>query len=136
MRPQRRPALLEGRAASGRPADAVEALGRAMRLSPLDPFIFATQHGIALAHFLADQHDEASSWAERALRARQGYPGALRVAAASNALAGRLEEARRAIGRLRQLEPALRISNLRSPSLRAEDHAKFAAALRIAGLPQ
>jgi len=115
---------------------AIEAFGRAMRLSPLDPFIFAMQRGIALAHFLADRNDEASLWAERALRAYQNDLGALQVEAASNALAGRLEQARKAIGRLRQLEPKLRVSNLKSPTRQPEGLDKFAAALRIAGLPQ
>jgi tetratricopeptide (TPR) repeat protein len=121
---------------TGQPEAAIEAFKRAMRLSPLDPFTFAMQHGIALAHFLAGRYDQASLWAEKTLRAYHSDPGALRVAAASNALAGRPEEARRAIGRLRQREPGLRVSNLRSPSGRTEDLAKLAGALRIAGLPE
>jgi hypothetical protein len=35
------------------------------------------------------------------------------VATASHALAGRLEEARQAMSRLRQIDPALRLSNLK-----------------------
>jgi hypothetical protein len=60
------------------------------------------------------------------------------VVAASGALAGRLEEAQKAMARLRQLEPALRISNLKEffPFRRPEDLAKWAEGLRRAGLPE
>jgi len=42
------------------------------------------------------------------------YQPALRQAAASNAIAGRLEQAQKAMARLRQLNPALRVSNLKN----------------------
>jgi hypothetical protein len=60
------------------------------------------------------------------------------IAAASHALAGRLEEGRRAMDRVRQLDPSLRISNLRDwlPIQRPEDLAIFADGLREAGLPE
>jgi len=62
----------------------------------------------------------------------------LRILAASKALAGQLEEAREAIDRLLQLDPAVRISNLkdRISPLRPEDLAKYTGALRKAGLPE
>ena len=52
----------------GEPEMAIEHFARAMRLSPLDPLIFVAQSGIAVAHFFAGRYDEASSWAEKALR--------------------------------------------------------------------
>jgi hypothetical protein len=60
------------------------------------------------------------------------------VVAASHALAGRSDEARRAMDRLRELDPALRISNLRDwlPIHRPDDLAVFADGLRKAGLPE
>ena len=59
------------------------------------------------------------------------------MAAASNALAGRLEEAQRAMELLRRRDPALRISNLRelTPPRRQQDIARYEEALRLAGLP-
>jgi hypothetical protein len=59
------------------------------------------------------------------------------VLAASNALAGHLSEAHEAMAHLRQLDPSLRISNLKEvfPLRRSEDLAKFAEGLRKAGLP-
>jgi hypothetical protein len=64
---------------------------------------------------------------------------ALRTVAASHALAGRLAEAQQIMGRLRQLDPALRISNLGEllPQFRrAEDRARIVDGLRKAGLPE
>ncbi len=123
----------------GEPDLAIEHLARAMRLSPLDPFFGMMQSATAHAHFYAGRYDVASSWAGMALRDRPNYIDALRIAAASNALAGRLEQARNVLARLRQLDPALRVSNLRDrlgPFRRPEDPAKYEEGLRRAGLPE
>ena len=65
-------------------------------------------------------------------------PQALRIAAASNALARRLEKAGEAMAGLRLLEPRQRISNLTDPYplRRPEDLAILAEGLRKAGLPE
>ena len=127
----------------GEPEVAIEHLMHAMRLSPLDPLTFVVQMAIAFAHFFAGRYDDASSWAEKALAAssprlqeKPGYHPALLIAAASNALAGRLEEARNAIARLRQLNPTPHISNLKNqvPLRRPEDLDRYAEGLRKAGL--
>src|SRR5262245_58866928 len=127
----------------GEPEIAIEHLTHAMRLSPLDPLTFVAQMAMAFAYFFAGRYDDASSWAERALatspaglRERPVYHPALLIAAASNSLAGRLEEASNAITRLRQLNPTPHISNLRYqvPLRRPEDLARYAEGLRKAGL--
>jgi TolB-like protein/tetratricopeptide (TPR) repeat protein len=111
---------------------------RAMRLSPLDPILYNMHVGTAFAHFLAGRYDEASSWAKKALHEQPNYPAANRILAASHALAGQLMEAEQAMARLRQLDPALRVSNLTEvfPLRRPEDLAKFADGMRKAGLPE
>ena len=111
-------------------------LARAMRLSPLDAEINLMPGGTAVAHFVFSRYDEAASWAQEALRERPRYLSALRVAAASAAFAGRLDEARLAVERLRRLDPPLRVSNLkvRLPFRRPEDLANFEE--RKAGLPE
>ena len=122
----------------GEPEAAIEHLGRAMRLSPLDPLINRTRTTTAHAHFFAGRYDEALSWAAMALREWPDYQTALRIAAASNALAGRLEEARNVLERLQKLDPKLRISNLEDelgPYHRPQDVARYAEGLRAAGLP-
>jgi hypothetical protein len=63
----------------------------------------------------------------------------LRIAAVSNAFAGRREEARRAVARALELDPDMRISNLKERIgifRRAEDYSKYVDGLRKAGLPE
>jgi TolB-like protein/class 3 adenylate cyclase/tetratricopeptide (TPR) repeat protein len=122
----------------GEPEVAIERVGRAMRLSPLDPSIARMQAATATAHFFAGRYDEACSWAEKAVRGQPDSLAALRVAAASSALAGRLEKAREAMARLLQLDPTARASNLKDyiPLRRPEDFDSFAEGLRMAGLPE
>jgi TolB-like protein len=116
---------------------AIENFARAMRLSPLDPTQYHMQVGMAFAHLLAGHYDEACTWVEKAFRIEPNYlPGAA-VAAASYALAGRAEQAHSTMDLVRQIDPSLRISNLRDwfPLRRPQDLAKWADGLRIAGLP-
>jgi TolB-like protein/tetratricopeptide (TPR) repeat protein len=124
----------------GEPEMAIEHMERALRLSPLDPFLFSIQNGIAAAHFLAGRYDAAASWAENSLREQPIYPPiqALRIAAASRALAGQIVEARTHIARVHQIDPALRVSGVKDmiPFRRSEDAARYVDGLRKAGLPE
>jgi TolB-like protein len=123
----------------GEPDVAIEHLARAMRLSPFDPFMFSMQGVTAFAHFFAGRYDEASAWAEKAFWERPNILATLRIAAVSNALSGRLEEARKAVARALELDPDMRLSNLKDrigTFRRPEDFAKYADGLRKAGLPE
>jgi len=117
---------------------AINHLAQAMRLSPLDPYTVSMQAGMALGHFLAGRYDEASSWVEKALWEQENYVTVLRIAAASYAAAGRLEDARKAMARVRELQPALQVSNVKDwvPLRRPEDLEKVEDGLRKAGLPE
>jgi hypothetical protein len=94
--------------------------------------------GTACAHFLLGRHDEAASWAAMALQDRPDFQPGLRIAAASNAMAGRSEQACKTVARLRQLNPVLSVSNLKDVlgPYRAEDLARYEEGLRRAGLPE
>ncbi len=73
-----------------------------------------------------------------ALREWPDYQTARRIAAASNAFAGHLEEARQAREPLQEADPQLRNSNLEEelgPYQRPQDIARYAEGLRVAGLP-
>jgi TolB-like protein len=122
----------------GEPEVAIEHLARALRLSPFDPLIYRVHAGIAYAHFFAGRHEEASAWAERAVRANPDYLTGLRGAAVSHAMAGRLDRARKLLAHMRELAPALRVSKLPDllPFRRPADFAKWERALRMAGLPE
>ena len=122
----------------GEPHVAIEHLARAMRLSPFDPLISDMQRATSFAHLIAAQYDEATSWAEKALREQPNDVTSMRMVAASYALSGRLEEARNAMSRMRERDPSLRVSNLKdlAPLRRPEDFARWAEGLRMAGLPE
>jgi adenylate cyclase len=123
----------------GEPKLAIEHFSRAMRLSPLGRWLVDIQSGIAHAHFFLGRYDEAASWAAMAFQDNPHFQAGLRIGAASNAMAGRPEEAREPVLRLQRQHPTLRVSNLRDvlgPYRRAEDFARYEEGLRKAGLPE
>jgi TolB-like protein len=126
------------RVLSGEPDEAIERFAHAMRLSPLDSEMFRMQAGMALAHLVARRFDQASAWAQKAFRELPVFLLAVSIVAASHALAGRMEEARRAMAHLRKLDPGLRLATLQDwiRFKRKEDASLFAQGLRKAGLPE
>jgi TolB-like protein/class 3 adenylate cyclase len=122
----------------GEPDEAIERESHAMRLSPQDPHIFNMQAATAYAHFIAGRLAEAVSWAEAALREHPDHLSALRILSASCAMVGRLGQAQKAVTRICELDPALRISKLHQVMVfrRPEHMAKLAEGLRKAGLPE
>jgi hypothetical protein len=77
------------------------------------------------------------AWAVKALRQYQPLP-ALWVSMASQALTGRVDEARAVYKVYRQLHPSARIANIREgiPSRRDENIQKFVQGFRLAGMPE
>ena len=122
----------------GEPEGAIEYFEHAMRLSPVDPELYRMQAGIAMAHLFAGRFETASLWADQAQRNLPSFLMAVATGAASQALSGRTEDARRTMDRLRELSPVLRLSSLKDwlPIRRREDFALFADGLRKAGLPE
>jgi adenylate cyclase len=117
---------------------AIAQLSQAIQLSPLDPHGFRAKGGIAFAHFLAGRYEEAITWAEASLRQRPTYQAAIRELAAASALAGRIPEAQKAMARLRQLDPARRVSTVKDwvPLRKPDDLRNLEEGLRLAGLPE
>ncbi|HEX6092091.1 MAG TPA: BTAD domain-containing putative transcriptional regulator [Dongiaceae bacterium] len=122
----------------GESETALEHVARAMRLSPHDPHFYNLQAAAGAAHFFAGRFAEAASWVETAAKTQPNHMIAVSIVAANCALSGRLDEARAAMARLRQLDPTLRTSNLREliPLRRPEALAIMADGLRKAGLPE
>jgi len=123
----------------GEPEAAIERFARAMRPSPLDLWVIGMRTGTAHAHFFLGRYDEAASWAAMALQDNPDFQAGLRIDAASNAMTGRPARAQKAITRLRQVNPTLRVSNLKEvlgPYRRAEDLSLYEEGLRKAGLPE
>jgi TolB-like protein len=117
---------------------AIERFAHAERLSPFDPFLFGVRAGIAQAHFNAGRDDQALSAAEHCLRDMPNYPPALFVVAASSALTGATDRARKAIARIRELSPGLCITEIKKRMVRrrSEHIARMIDGLGKAGLPE
>ena len=74
------------------------------------------------------------SWAELAVR--ESHLTAWRALAASYALSGRHEQARKAMAHLLSLDPTLRLSEIAIPLRRPQDLELLVAGLRQAGMPE
>jgi adenylate cyclase len=123
----------------GQTGPAIEALERAMRLSPLDRLGRAFTAGIARAHLVAGRYDEALDWADRTLREEPGYTGGLSAKAIACAYLDRIEEAREAVRQLIEAQPwhtialtRVYLSRMYSPEI-AE---MYLHGLRKAGMPE
>jgi tetratricopeptide (TPR) repeat protein len=120
----------------GDAAGALADLDHARRLSPYDRLVFKINAAMAYAHFFAGRYDDASQFALSAIRERPNYMTGLRVAAASDAAAGRRSTAKPLVARMTELDPHLGISTLPLVlPLRPTDLCKWADSLRSAGLP-
>jgi adenylate cyclase len=123
---------------TGEPETAIEHLERFVRISPLDPLLQSVRSAIAFAHVFAGRFTEAVPFAEKALADSPNSHQALRATALSCALAGRTEQAQKAIGRLLQVDPTFRVSKLLhlTPLQRPQDIARYQEGMRKAGLPE
>ena len=121
-----------------RPDAAIEALERAIRLSPLDPWgARAFPFLLATAHFAAGRSEQATEWADRSLAAQPGYRPGLLVKVVATAQLGRDHEARDVLSRVLELEPGLTIAGWKaSAPFRPELLARYAEGLRRARLPE
>jgi TolB-like protein len=126
------------KAFSGESEAAIEYATRAMRLSPHDVQFYLMQVAMGLAHFFAGRDAEALSWAEKAIRQRPDHIPATALTAASPALVGDQPTVNKAMARLRELMPGLRISRLADPFpiRRPENFVRLVEAMRKAGLPE
>jgi TolB-like protein len=122
----------------GRLDEAIAHMEQAMRLSPLDPEMYRTEAGLALAYLLLRRFDDASMWAMRARRGQVGFLMVVATNAAAAAFTGDMATAQREIQELGKLNSSLRCSNLRNwlPLRRPEDISTLGEGLRIAGLPE
>jgi tetratricopeptide (TPR) repeat protein len=97
---------------AGKPKLAHERLLRARQLSAHDHLIFKIDAASAYALFFTGRYDDATDAAMSALRTRPNYLTAFRIAAASDVLAGRTEQGRRFVAKMRAVDPKLRLSGL------------------------
>jgi len=91
---------------------------------------------IALAHFVAGDHQQGVEFGRRALVQSPNLPTIHRILVANHALKGEIGEAKRSLARLRQLVPNTSLESLNEwlPFIRVEERERFAASHRLAGL--
>jgi adenylate cyclase len=121
-----------------RPEPAIEALERALRLSPFDPLGFVNATWLAHAHIAARRFEKAIEWADRALLNQPRFIVAVRAKIVALAYLDRLDEARAELSRMLALYPGLTMTALRRTTASFDpEYAEFAlAGLRLAGLPE
>jgi TolB-like protein/Tfp pilus assembly protein PilF len=117
----------------------VDALRRAIRLSPFDPLGWRFASGLAIAHMMAGQYDEAMHWADRSLQEVPRYTAGIRVKVVLCTYLGHIDEARHWLGRLLELQPGLTIAEMNAYAARflaPEPLEIYIEGLRKAGLPE
>lgn len=121
----------------GRGPEAVQCADRALSLSPLDPMIYYFNSLAGTANLIGERYERAIELSTRSLRENCLHTPTLRTLAAALVHAGRLNEARETMRRLRELEPGLTVGafQARYPGRDSPQAAGFAAALLAAGLP-
>ena len=125
-------------AARNQPEAAIEAVERARRLSPFDPYTFFYAINIAVAHLAARRFEQAIEWADRTLHDQPRTAAAMRVKVAALAHLGHLDEARAELSRVLAIDPKLTIAGYREFGHfeAPEVHELVVTGLRLAGLPE
>ena len=116
---------------AGRPEEAVQSFERAIRLSPVDPLLHRALVGIGLAFIELRRFDEAIVAAKKALRQNPSYSPAYRCLTSALAHRGRDAEAREAVARMSEVDPAFTIS---AWMVRAIGYGKMGGSLYVEGL--
>jgi tetratricopeptide (TPR) repeat protein len=118
-------------------ARAIEWGGRALRLSPFDPWAFAAYHALALGHFHEGRFEMAASAAYKAVHANPAHSISHMILAAMLARLGSLDAARVAAERVMALQPVFRFSRqLAGVDCAPTLAAALSEALRACGLPE
>jgi tetratricopeptide (TPR) repeat protein len=123
----------------GQPSAGAEALERALRLSPRDPFLARDALTIRqLIAFAEERYEEVVRLCHMVAQERPNTTGAYRYAAASLGLLGRVEEAKSALNKVLALDPAFTRGNVERVVVysQPEVRARYIQGLRLAGLPE
>jgi adenylate cyclase len=126
-------------ASAGKSGAALDAVERAQRMSPYDPFGPLFSHFAATAHFTIQDYAKGADCERRALRERPALLPSRRMLAACLVGLGQVDEARAIISELLKLDPANSIKRDAygyCVFARAADQERYVAALRKAGLPE
>ena len=122
----------------GRIDEAVEAFELALQGSPRDPERYLWYIGILNAYFAAERYEECVEAAENAIYLRPSFYGGYFIMAAALPFLGRVEDAKIAMQKARDLMPRLSLkTTARNPMyVRENDIKRLLEGLRQAGLPE
>ena len=120
---------------AGLPEEAVRSFERSVRMSPVDPLLYASFTGMGCAFIELGRFDEAILAGKKAQRQNPSFSAAYRCLASAFAHLGRDAEAREAAARLLEVDPAFTISAWIARG--GQSNAKLLIeGLRKAGLPE
>jgi adenylate cyclase len=116
---------------------AVEATRRAMELSPLDPMRYYFETLSATAALSAHQYENAERLARSSLALNRMHLSTWRALTIALVCQGRMDEARAALAKARELDPTLTVETYlaRMPNAQLETGRHWARCLAMAGLP-
>ena len=121
--------------AAGLPQEAVQSFERAIRMNPIDPLLHPSFVGMGIALIELRRFDEAIVAGKKAQRRKSSYAPAYCCLASAFAHLGREAEAREAVARLLEFDPAFTISAFIARG--GQSNAKLLIeGLRKAGLPE
>lgn len=113
-----------------------EALDRAYRISPRDPFNAWIPAIRAIVYFTAGRNRDARDLSYETIKMRPDMVGAWRLVTITSAHLGELEEARRALAETKRLQPTISLAWARAygPWVRPADLERYVEGFRLAGL--
>ena len=122
----------------GEPEAGLQCIEAAIRVSPGDPGAFFFYTGAAMSHLMCGRPQQACDLASRSARMYADWDTTYRILAAALAQLDRMQEARAAVAKLRELSPQITLSRLRSnwPIRDTETLERILGGLRSAGLPE
>ena len=120
----------------GRYEEALEGFDQALRLNPGDAGAAPSLAGRATALFYLNRHGEASAWAERAYTMNPTHTLALRALAITAAVCGDQQRAHMAYCQFAPDGHSQKLERTKRLMKRADDFAKYAAAIDRASLPE
>ena len=123
---------------AGKARQALEEIEGAVRLSPRDVINGYYPAFRGVAHFIAGNYEEMVAEAREGARQRPDGVGVYRVLVVGCAYLGRLDEARAAAERLKELQPGITLGWVERhiPIANPNDRARYVEGLRKAGLPE
>lgn len=122
----------------GEPEEALRRIDRYKRLSPMDPHAFFLDGAAMLPHLLMGDDAKVQELGRHVVELHPGISAHYKPYLSALGHLGRHEEAARVRARLLALEPnfTVRAFLAASPFAREVDRERFAAGLRLAGLPE